>query len=97
MPVLSVALTFLSVALTSIRHFCSSFRRSAGSIRHFDLSFRRSVAAIHDFGCSIHDFDYSIRHFGSSFRLSDFYQSPWLFFPSVCRGYPRFRLFYPRL
>ncbi|WP_374965956.1 hypothetical protein [Lysinibacillus sp. RS5] len=35
-------MTFLSVALTSIRLFGSSFRHFAGSFRHFDLSFRRS-------------------------------------------------------
>ncbi|WP_423491289.1 hypothetical protein [Lysinibacillus agricola] len=94
MTFLSVTSALLSVDLISIRHLGSSFRR-------FDLSFRPSVAAIHDFDGSIHDFVYSIRHlgssfrrfdlsfrhFGSSFRRSDFYPSPRLYFPSLRRVY----------
>ncbi|GAB0170649.1 hypothetical protein LSPCS325_40860 [Lysinibacillus sp. CTST325] len=49
MALLSVALTVLSVALISIHHLGSSFRRfdcsirrSGDSFRHFGSSFRRS-------------------------------------------------------
>ncbi|WP_206743141.1 hypothetical protein, partial [Lysinibacillus sp. FJAT-14222] len=66
---LSIALTILSVALTS-------FRRLAGSIRHFSSSFRRLGGSIHRFDDSIRLFAFSIHRFDFSILSIQTLSSP---------------------